>query len=649
MNSSILFLLFVIMLFVFIIINNLYEKKSTYIVLTISIVIGIIFYSYGYFYISDKDISSMGISALKTIFAIFGMVAGKNSLSDISSVPLYNNRLVLLIFYLIHLFIYTIVITTLLVSFGKHLILTVNNYLRLLFCKKNIYIFYKLNPKTKNIIKNFDFKKNQIVLLEDNFLNNKKDDFSEYVIKKKSIVLDEGLDNNKYLESLLLKEKYNNIRIYALNENVDDNYKFAVKLCDYLETKNNKNNIKLTIFIDEKYDISNMQNKKAFDYIRKFDEKEITSRVLVKNYPPSRYIEFENFKAKQNQTFNCLVFGLSSLSENIIKKLYIYGLFANTDFNLKIIDKNYKNISGSFNHDFEFLNDDRLYLSNRTNFSAGEYDANSDEFYEYFAENKDSINYVVVATGNEKTNEDIVKHMLKLRKEYKLKYDIFDCVNERIFAYEYSNINVRSEYNSIDYIIDDRIDTAGKWINYIFNKNTVDFNPLEISSEIDELWKQCAAYEKDSCISTADYCESILKAAGLNIDNFNDLNFDSDDLQKIEDEFNKDQMKNYENITAIDHDRWSAFVMLEQGYRYMDDEHWDMRAKNYNEIIKTNPKYKIQNDIENKLHAYLRSMEDLQKLYVKEREATNGDPTKRWNNINNFSMALLIAKNISKI
>ena len=74
-----------------------------------------------------------------------------------------------------------------------------------------------------------------------------------------------------------------------------------------------------------------------------------------------------------------------------------------------------------------------------------------------------------------------------------------------------------------------------------------------------------------------------------------------------------------------------------------------MRAKNYNEIIKTNPKYKIQNDIENKLHAYLRSMEDLQKLYVKEREATNGDPTKRWNNINNFSMALLIAKNISKI
>ena len=402
--------------------------------------------------------------------------------------------------------------------------------------------------------------------------------------------------------------------------------------------------------MDEKYDIKYFQNKNVFDYIRRFNQKEITSRVLVKNYPPSKYIEFENFKAKNGESFNCLIIGFGELSQNIIKKLYIYGHFVDTKFNLKIIDMNYKNISGRFHHEFSFLNDEDVYLNKNTNISIGEYDARSDEFYKYFMENKEKLDYVVISTGNEKTNEDMVKSILKMRNEYNLHFDLFDMLDDRIFAYEYTDSkNIKLEYNSLNYVIDDKIDTAGKWISYIFENNKVDFDPIKEKDEIDKLWQKRFSYDKDNSISTADFYTSILKASGYSSIDFKNDNYDLEVLKELENRFDENKERNYYNITAIDHDRWSSYVLIEQGYKYMNDEYWDKRAENYEEQIKTNKKYKIQNDIENKYHAYIRSMEDLQKLYIKERKVTGGDPTIRWSKINNFSMAMFIAKNINKI
>ena len=661
MHSAVLFVLLVIILFILIIVNNLYEKKTTYIFLALSIIIGIIFYSYGYYYVSDKSPSSIGISALKSIFAIFGMVAGKSSLSDISSVPLYNNPFILLLFYIIHLFIYTLVITTLLVNFGKHLILTINNFFRLLIPKKNIFIFYKLNDRTKKVINTIDENDNQIIILDDYFLRDKNDNFSDIVIKKNAVVLEgsiykEDKDknliiSNRKFKNILVSDKYknSNIRLYLLNDDIDDNYRFSNIICDFLSNENKKNNIKLTIFMDEKYDIKYFQNKNVFDYIRRFNQKEITSRVLVKNYPPSKYIEFENFKAKENESFNCLIIGFGALAQNVIKKLYIYGHFVDTRFNLHIVDMNYKNISGEFHHDFSFINDDNVYLNKWTDISFGAYDARSDEFYKYFMENKEKLDYVVISTGNEKTNEDIVKNILKMRNEYNLHFDLFDMLDDRIFAYEYTDSkNIKLEYNSIDYVIDDRIDTAGKWISLFF-ENKTDFDPIKDKNEIDKHWQEKFSYDKDNCISTADFYTSILKASGYKNIDFKNENYDKDILEELEKNFDKDKDTNYYNITAIDHDRWSSYVLIEQGYKYMNDEYWDKRAENYDKKIKINNKYKIQNDTENKYHAYIRSMEDLQKLYIKERKVTGGDPTIRWSKINNFSMAMFIAKNINSL
>ena len=673
MNSLLLFIIFVVVLFVLIIVNNLYEKKqSTYFMIAVAIILGILFYAYGYFYVSEKNPSSILISALKSIFAIFSMVAGKSSLSDISSVPLLNNKIVLLIFYIIHLFIYTIVITALLVNFGKHLIVSMNNLYRWLFCKNNIYIFYRINEKVINVIKNIPEKDSQIVILEKDFLKN-NENFDDIVMKRHSIILSDKLfkDNSKnnksdlvladkYLSSILLGKRFKNknIRFYALNDNVYENYKVISELCDYLQPKDYYNKIKVTIYIDEKYNLRVLENRKVFDYIRGFDEKEIMSRVLVSNYPPSKYIEFENCKAKDGESFNCLIIGFGSLSQNILKKLFIYGHFANTQFNCKIIDKNFKDVAGKFKHEFGFLNDERIYLNKFTNITSEEIDARSEKFYDYFMSNKDSINYVVVGTGSDKSNEEIIKYLIRMRNDLNLKFDLFDCLENRIYAYEYVENNqedlhkMKVEYKSVDYLADDRIDTAGKWINYVYNKkHDTNFDPIKEKNEIDKEWNKRDYYDKNSSINAADYYTTILKVCKYNITNFNNQVFDDKKLNELKEGFgnNKEKGSKYYNLTAIDHDRWAGYILLEQRYGYMDDTHWDKRANEYNNLSEEEKKnYRIQNDKENRLHAYLRSMDDLQKLYIKEDAVTKNDPNKRYGAFNNLDMAVLIAKYIDK-
>ncbi|MBP3201862.1 MAG: hypothetical protein J6M39_09470 [Lachnospiraceae bacterium] len=71
-----------------------------------------------------------------------------------------------------------------------------------------------------------------------------------------------------------------------------------------------------------------------------------------------------------------------------------------------------------------------------------------------------------------------------------------------------------------------------------------------------------------------------------NITNFNNQVFDDKKLNELKEGFgnNKEKGSKYYNLTAIDHDRWAGYILLEQRYGYMDDTHWDKRANEYKNL-----------------------------------------------------------------
>ena len=82
--------------------------------------------------------------------------------------------------------------------------------------------------------------------------------------------------------------------------------------------------------------------------------------MLVKEYPPCNYVEFENCKAKDNESFNCLIIGFGELGQKILKRLFAYGQFVNCKFNCDIIDENYDNVCAEFESEFDFVLDDSI-------------------------------------------------------------------------------------------------------------------------------------------------------------------------------------------------------------------------------------------------------------------------------------------------
>ena len=277
----------------------------------------------------------------------------------------------------------------------------------------------------------------------------------------------------------------------------------------------------MTIISDDQIDLSKLQENNGFDYVRSFNKKDIIARSLVKEYSPCNYVEFEDCKAKDNESFNCLIIGFGELGQKILKRLFVYGQFVNCKFNCDIIDENYDNVCAEFESEFDFVLDDAIsknysFITNNVNIKHSSINARSKVFYEYITENAKNIDYIIVSTSSNKTNNEIVKNLLYLKNKLEnTDYDIFDCLDDRIYAYQ-SGLE-RKEINIFDFILDDSIDEAGKLINYAYSlekpDDISDVDIIDSQGIINTKWndKKCSAYAKNSSISAAEFYQTILR------------------------------------------------------------------------------------------------------------------------------------------
>ena len=667
--------------FVFILIflyNQLHKKKKKIYTLVISILIaGMIIYGHGYF-AQSNNIIEIVIAIFKTLRANIRMFAGADQFADIKNDEIYSSQVSVLIFWIIHVLALALSINALLLSFGKFLLVEINNFIALHFYKKNIYIFYKYNdngseksktietikrlPKSSKNIKEF-LKNNLIIILDKNKDKIIEKEFDELILKNKCVILDGDIENNKKLLRVLNSKSYcdSDIKIFILSDDIDENYENSKKIYNLLidEQCKEHNKISLTILLDDQYDISKWQSKNGFDFIRSLNVKDIIARELVKEYPPCDYVKFNNCVVEKGEEFNCLIIGIGELGSKIFKRLFIYSQFVGCKKKFKIVDENYDDVCAQFNLEFDYILDQNIkkdyqYLMNDITIDTNnEFNARSNEFYKYINENAKKLDYIVCATSSAKTNNEIVKILLGIRNKYNAAFSIFDCLQDRIFAYKANDDDFRDEMDIYDYLIDDKIDMSGKLIYYSYcmnkgkNSNLEDIiksisaiNPdcKDVWTEVEENWRnnECTAYDKNSSICSAEFYKTVLKVIGSNMENESS----NDILKEISEEKNKE--KEY-YLSELEHNRWSAF-MLTEGYRLMTKDEWNKRAKMY----KLDKRIKIQNDSENKKHACLISYKDLKELNNKQKEITNSDSEYSKTDFRNVLMSVKIAEIIAK-
>ena len=637
----ILFILITIILLILLLINSFYDEKknNNYRLALIIAISSIVFHFYVYLSLSDGTILAMIVSSMKSISATLKVFGGYTLISDSDLYKIFdqNANYAMLFYYIIHILAFSMTLSALVLAIGKRYIYVLYKYCDSLKFYKNIFIFYKYDENAKKLIKRIQSNQDIKIIILDNDLNNNIElAFNDVVWKHRCIVLGEDL-NDKYLLKIISDYKYkkSNIKLLIVNNDIDMNFEFANMFYKIISNLTQHNDISLTVISDDYYDYDNMQANDGFTYVRRFNKKDIISRILIKNYPPCNYVEFENCKAKANESFNCLIIGFGELGQKIFDRLFIYGQFVGCKFNCVIIDENFDNVCAEFESKYDFIFDKTIsgqykFLSDNICINTEKsINAKSKKFYEYLKENNNELDYVVVATNTDKTNNDIVKNLLKLRDKFSnAKYDIFDCLQERIYSY-CENESIRDKYDIYDYIIDDSIDVAGELINYAYwlkqdNRDiiNVNINDPDIKKDIIDKWNKCKAYEKNSSISAAEFYRTILRV----IDKEDSIDYNSV-IEYIEN-LSNDQ-KDY--LGKMEHNRWSAYLLL-NGWRYMDYDIKEERHKNK----------------DNKLHASIIPYEKLEELDRIIEHITGQNPQFKINDINNVIMAIRVAEMINK-
>lgn len=595
-------------------------------------IIGLLIYSYAYYCLGDKDVGSLSISLIKSVSATFKMFAGYSLLSDADLQKVYTQHSILItfIYYLIHILAFTVTISTIILATCKKYVNKLYKFLKLLNPSGDIYVFYKYNEFTKKLLNQLSKKENNntAIIMDNDRLNHIEDVFNDLVWDKSYLIINESTECGSELYKILTNNNYksNNLKLFALNDDIYDNYHFANDIFNIIHNGSH-NHITLTTFSDDQIDFSKLQEDNGFDYIRSFNKKDIIARSLVREYPPCNYVNFNKCKAMDGESFNCLLIGFGELGQKILKRLFVYGQFVNCKFNCSIIDEDFDNVCAEFESEFDFVLDNTIaknykFITDNVNIDySNSINARSKDFYDYISKNIKELDYIVVSTSSSKTNNEIVKNLLHLKKKFiDADFDVFDCLEDRIYAYQSGNI--RNDVNILDYILDDSIDALGKLINYAYSFSNSDdiaqINDINnVKVEIDEKWSKSNAYGKNSSISSAEFYKTILKVIGKE---------NSRDYKSINSYIANLSNEQKECLGKLEHNRWSAF-MLTEGYRYMD----------YNSKIG-------RKDNERKLHACLIPYEALSDLDVKEEKITGENPNNKEKDIKNVMMAIRIAE-----
>ena len=268
---------FIIISFLFsilLLINNFFDRKKKRYLISVPIaVVGLLIYSYAYYRLGDKDVGSLSISLIKSVSATFKMFAGYSLLSDADLQKVYTQHSILItfIYYLIHILAFTITISTIILATCKRYVYKIYKIIKLLRPSGDIYIFYKYNETTKELLTQLSKKcnKNTIIILDNEKVEHIEDVFNDLVWDKSYLILSESIDSDlcKILTNGLYKNKH--IKLFAINDDIYINYYFAKKVFETIYNKTH-NSISLTIISDDQIDLSKLQENNGFDYVRSF-------------------------------------------------------------------------------------------------------------------------------------------------------------------------------------------------------------------------------------------------------------------------------------------------------------------------------------------------------------------------------------------
>ena len=416
--------------------------------------------------------------------------------------------------------------------------------------------------------------------------------------------------DSKFLKRLSVKRGKGKFRLCALSKNIDDNLDYAVKMLAALKNIGIRpEQTEVVLFGHEEHNGEMLQaigDKYGYGTVRVFDKAELLSRLLMQKYPICDAISFDE-KGKATCDVNVLLIGFGRKGQELIEKIIINGQFEGSNFKVKVFDPSGKNTDGFFRTRFETLLDNY-------DISFENHDGRSRELAKYLEENIESLRYIAVAVGDDKTGREIAMNILEFMRGRGLKLPVYQCLSNSVAKYELDKLVENHSLDDADILYGGEMDDLAKRLNHYYMNNT---------ASAKKNWADCRYFDRMSSRASADYLAPLLSRLGFSCKgSAESKNGDNGTEMKLSDEI-------LENLARSEHKRWCAFYYA-SGYKKMDVETFKSRAKlvaadNKNSDIHGTNKIRPAKDTEKKLHVCLVPWEELDEISRIESELTGKD------------------------
>lgn len=572
--------------------------------IAVAVVGGLLIYGYGYALLESNPL----LAILQAVIAVCRMFVGVNNFSVVAGTPLFAGTAMKALFWLVHLLALYATASAAITTIGARAVKRLRLYL---LRRGDLAIVYGCNAESLAFASALaaQDKRRSIVFVDD-----APTAPAEGVLDTLGSLLRADGDamhpNGKFLSSIGVGSgSTRKIALYAMKPDWELNLRYASDLRDALKAAEiAPANTWLTIRgADDETGgaLQSLGDRYGYGSVLSFRESDLAARLLMQKYPPCGTISFHE-DGTAAEDFDALVVGFGQTGQAVLKHLIMNGQFEGSEFHAAVFASDYRFAGGLFGLEARAMLE---------GVDFHESDGRSAEMVDYLLENRKKLRYIVVATGSDRINNEIVDEFRHLLRRIRCKAALYTC--SRTGIKYYSIDGSLPELHKIfvpELLSESSVDRMAMALNHIYN--------LDAGRTPEEDWALCDPFSRLSSRASADYIPALLAASHKTADWVRENEW-------------KPEGALLENLGRSEHRRWCAFH-LANGFRPMTDEEFEERAALWREKAAAgDTSFRILKDMEHRVHGCLVPWEALDALSAKENAVIGSNRDYKQMDINN--------------
>ncbi|MBR5995873.1 MAG: hypothetical protein IK026_04760 [Eubacteriaceae bacterium] len=524
-------------------------------------IFGLVIYGLG-FGANAATPEEMLIAAFKTISYTVSMYGGKEDFSALMNAASWFRESPALqtVYWAVHLIAMYATASALISSLGKKLVREIR---QAVLPFKKVCLIYGDTAKTLKYAEKISRDESiQLVFTDSEGKTPVENDLRENtVILPSSDITADG----KWLKKMRIGKGKRSINIISLCDKDTATLKFVKDVLEAFKAQNiGAKHLKMSALCESPFNFAFVSQQKDghghYYQADFFTLADLAAGKLMTMAPPYRTMSFDKATCSADGDFRALIIGFGETGQTVLRYLVRNSQFLGSSFSALVIDKENGTAGGMFKTLYRQMID-------TYHITFEDMDANSSEFSEMLEEEAHNLKYIVVCTGSDETNGELIRQIRSFKRVHPEKIGdnavMAALTKEKVTVYT-DSIHTTGETSKpavdMEEIISGSNDLAARaysdsaYRSMAEKDGKADSAGIDVETEERDYWYRKDPVDRESTRASAGFLPALFASAGLAPDSYKG----KEGRDRLLDELNSDRAR-LERLASLEHLRWNAF------------------------------------------------------------------------------------------